>query len=120
MEIYTGQMNIGKRNNLPVGITIMDITVKSGIKAFAPTWDILMEYKESGDEARYRERFRHHMTESLTLNRPEWIEALKQEKVLLLCYCRAGKFCHRHIIAEYFARVREHLGQETIIKGEIQ
>lgn len=91
--IKTGQ--IGKQSGV-------DTTVKSGMPLLAPTWDIVMGHKKGRiTDEEYTEAY-------LKMLRDRWDSGLKKlfqdmlkdNEVTLLCYCRAGKFCHRHILAD--------------------
>jgi uncharacterized protein YeaO (DUF488 family) len=46
-------------------------------------------------------------------NRKRWDELLNQDEVVLVCFCKAGDFCHRVLLAEILVK----LGAEY--KGEI-
>ena len=96
----------------------LDITVKSGGgigKAFAPTWQMVMEYK-NGQKVKapnpetyrtmmkqlqdnYTRMYEQMMRESLANNRMAWDWLLSQRNITLVCFCPAGEFCHRVILA---------------------
>lgn len=67
----------------------------------APSWDILMEYKNSEqsheDKVRYAERYRN---EVLHLLSPQKVYDDLNGKILL-CYEKTGDFCHRHLVAKW-------------------
>lgn len=77
-------------------------------KFFAPTKDMVNEYKYGkGDEEsrRYAYTEKYHLLMLARL--PEmimtgiWEELMKIPYIVLVCYCPATAFCHRHIAAEY-------------------
>lgn len=67
----------------------------------APSWDILMEYKNSeqslDDKERYIKRYR---SEILYLLSPQKVYDDLNGKILL-CYEKKGDFCHRHLVAKW-------------------
>ena len=98
---------------------VLDITVKSGDPVFAPTWDMVMGWKQgwmSQDE--YVRRYTEMMRESYRRNKDRWLEVLKHD-VILTCYCRAGDFCHRYLLRDMLVKVAIANGIEAIAKGEI-
>ena len=95
----------------------LDVTVKGQDplgKFFAPTWDIVMGHKKGLiSDAKYTSVYHDLMLKSYRDHRDVWENLLAREYLVLLCYCRPGKFCHRHILAEYLGK----LGAEVI--GEV-
>lgn len=105
-------------------VALFDVTVKSGDERFAPYADALWAYKrgEVSDEE-YTRLYREKMR-SLLLSDPRAFEALLEgedgiEEKALACYCRAGKFCHRHILLEFMQEVAEDNGIAFEYLGEI-
>lgn len=119
MKVYTCQMS-KHRKVAKLGISFKDVTVKSGDKVFAPTWEILMEYKNGGSENLYTSKFIPLMRQSYQQNKLAWLELCKMDEVCLACYCKAGDFCHRHIIVDMLERVCKANGIEFERKGEIK
>ncbi len=70
---------------------------------FAPTDELLDEYKESRDWARYEARFNQLLAER---NPAAGSRALlKQEAICLLCAEPKADKCHRRMVAEYLQRL---------------
>lgn len=109
MKIYTSQMS-GWRKAEKLGIPFKDVTVKSGDKQFAPTWDFLMEHKKDYDEDKYLSKFMPLMRKNYSQNKEYWLDFLSQESVIIACYCRSGEFCHRHTLVDIFERICNHEG----------
>jgi uncharacterized protein YeaO (DUF488 family) len=108
---------IGMRTSLSNGL---DITVKSGDKAFAPTWDMVMDYKKGViNEEGYTVRYLNLMRSSYAIRKERWIALLDSGSVTLLCYCRAGAFCHRILLVNILKTVGDALGYEVVYEGEI-
>lgn len=107
MQITTCQMAQSAKMK-GEGWTVMDITVKSGNKAFAPTWDMVLGYKDKKiTEEEYTEQYLSMMRESFKNNHSEWATLLKVDRLCLACYCKSGDFCHRHLLKEYIANYAE-------------
>ncbi len=94
----------------------LDITVKGNDprgRIFAPTWDMVMKYKETGSEQVYTEAY------SILLfgrhpglaNTVRWIYS--QQQITLVCFCKPGAFCHRVILATWLVRA-EYLGERGV------
>ena len=81
-------------------------------KSIAPTYDILAEYKETGDEVTFEMRYREEILAHLD---PEFVADML-DGMTILCYEKSGKFCHRHILIEW---LEEHLGEENIRSNEL-
>lgn len=105
MNLYTTQL-CHWRLSKSMGILLVDITVKSGDGTFSPTRDLLNRYQYHGlSEADYRREYIELMRQSYRVNKTVWLSIANMPKVTIACYCKAGQFCHRHILAELFERV---------------
>lgn len=108
VEIWTGQ--VGKKYT---GIITMDVSVKSGNKIFAPTWDMVMGYKDGTlSIPDYEKQYNKIMKDSKKKHPDAWVEIMKRKEIVFLCYCKPGDFCHRVLLAHEF----ETLG--AICNGE--
>lgn len=103
-----------------LGIELLDTTVKSGIKTYAPSWDIVRGVK-SGEitEAEYTVRYIVLLHESYLARRKEWLDLIKKDSIAIACYCSPGKFCHRHILADVLEKICQRQGIPFENKGEI-
>jgi uncharacterized protein YeaO (DUF488 family) len=86
----------------------LDITAKGkdhfGI-AFAPTWDMVMGYKQGRiSEAEYERRYLELLRESWNKRPDAWQNLLGRMEVTLVCFCRSGDFCHRVLLAKLLER----------------
>lgn len=101
------------------GIELIDTTVKSGLPAFAPTWDMVLGHKDgSMSNERYTELYQGLMRSSWRDQQQAWLDLLAKPKIALACYCRPGNFCHRHILASYLLAAGQSLGQTVVLRGE--
>lgn len=80
----------------------LDITVKGRHdlgKQFAPTWDMVWGYKQGRlSQEEYTARYRFLLN---SVEKPRWEELLARRRVVLVCFCQAGAFCHRLLLARY-------------------
>ena len=99
LQVYTSNLWSKSKHKL-------DITVKSGDKVFAPTWKMVMDYKNGKiDEEEYTLQYYELMRESYRKNRYRWNELLNQESVTLCCFCTQGTFCHRYLLADILVKL---------------
>ncbi len=124
MKLYTIQMSRWRKAK-ELGITFYDITIKSGDKLFAPTWDMLTEYKNNPDKTQrekdYTIKYHKLMRESYKNNRQHWLDLLQNESLAIACYCssKEGTFCHRHLLVKYLKKVCEQHNLKFEYKGEL-
>lgn len=72
-------------------------------KLFAPSWNILTQYKNSlpiGREKLYTERFFNEILAPLDLQIEKIITELGNNPILL-CYEKPDQFCHRFLVSEW-------------------
>ena len=113
MDIYTAHYTSTDPDRL-------DITIQGEDplgKYFAPTWKIIMDYKSrnyghaSADV--YTHEYHELMLKSYYDHQDKWQELLSRKRVVLVCFCRSGEFCHRLLLALYLQK----LG--AIYRGEL-
>lgn len=101
--IYTSYFAVQKDNKNAVAICrgVPKWFTGTIYSALAPSWDILMEYKNSeqteADKARYTKRYKKEILDLLS---PQKVYDDLNGKTLL-CYEKSGDFCHRHIVSEW-------------------
>ena len=84
----------------------LDITVKTGNRAFAPTWELVLGFKKGAlSWEDYSWAYRVLMLKSYRDNRAEWDALLQRDQVTLVCYCKDEAFCHRWLLANYLAKM---------------
>jgi len=107
MNVYTFQL--GRLENLVFNtIPYYDTTVKSGMWQLAPTWDIVMGVKSNAITPEEYECQYMAMLEWRYFTYPEFFEWLiSHEQIAFGCYCRAGKFCHRHLITKFLSQITD-------------
>lgn len=86
------------------GYVIKDITIKShdqDMWFLAPTWELVNSYKLGKiNEKEYKIIYTELLDERWDLLFNKDINNLKKN-LILVCYCKAGEFCHRYIAAEF-------------------
>ena len=98
---YFGNWRKWPKDYQPIGITNRPPPTWNGdnIKELAPSDNLLYNYKHGN--------YTEHMFSMCYLNElnskftPEQILAKLPDKCILLCYEKAGDFCHRHLLAEW-------------------
>jgi uncharacterized protein YeaO (DUF488 family) len=106
MYIYTCNINTAKKyiamNKIPENCFI-DTTVKSGVKLFAPTWQIVMDHKNGLiDDQQYISMYLKILNKNYNENKQVFDYYFKNTKaVVLMCYCPANAFCHRTILSSW-------------------
>lgn len=105
------------------GFHAVDITVKSWRKEFAPDWDFLMAYKASAQDAtaerEYTIKYLYKLERLLDADAEVLVSLLRHEDLVLMCYCPAGKFCHRHLLANKLQEVGMMFGIVVELCGEL-
>ena len=102
-------------------IFFLDITAKSGMLAFAPRFADVMRYKRGElTEEEYTDIYRKKMAESRRLFPLRWQSLVKRPKIAFACYCRAGKFCHRHLFVEEVVNYFGPQGYDILLMGELE
>lgn len=121
LDIYTGQIAKSKAYRSS-GLRVIDTTVKSGDKVFAPTWQIVLDVKKGAiTPEEYTVVYHRMMQESYANNNQHWRNLLlSKEPVVICCYCAAGKFCHRHLLIEYLLKAAINFNIGVNFKGEFQ
>jgi len=102
------------------GISMLDITVKSGLQAFAPTWENLRLYKAG--QMSQQEYTRRYYDKVLSLNagmNESWRVLSQNKEFALACYCRAGEYCHRHLFAVLAVTYLQNQGHQVQFMGEL-
>jgi uncharacterized protein (DUF488 family) len=76
-------------------------------KQLAPKYWFFKKYKDDGDEKFYTEQYKKEVLDQLD---PKKVFEELGENSVILCWEKSGKFCHRHLVAEWF---KEKLGIEV-------
>lgn len=120
MRVYTIQLSQWRKLK-DTEVSVINTTVKSGIKAFAPSWDIVMGVKsESITPEEYTEVYLA-LLETSWENEPEvWNSLLEYEAIAFSCYCPKGTFCHRHLLAEFYQQKCDGSDSPVILLGEVE
>ena len=109
--IYTTYF--AKLDKLPKNITPISIAGKApdwytGLqdKRFAPKYSFFIQWKENHDNEFYTKCFNNQVLANK--NPQEMYQSLMQrvntEDIALVCYETPEKFCHRHLVAEWFCQ----------------
>lgn len=114
MKIYTISIPNARIMGIDKSPGYLDITIGSGDKVFAPTWNMVHGIKDHTiTEELYTHMYKHMMYESIKLYPNRWVEISNMDVVYLACYCRPGSFCHRYLLASILVENyhAEYLGE---------
>lgn len=100
----------------------IDITVKSGLKIFAPSWELVLGHKDGSiSDEEYTKRYRAMMIDSWKNHRAEWEAFLRADGYKAIgCYCKPGTFCHRKLLVEIFRELCQKLQIPFNYYGELE
>lgn len=106
--IYTTYF--AKLKKLPLGIIPISICGKApdwynGIqyKKLAPSYNLLMTWKQNHDDDYYIERFNREVLGRLDKDSviKELYKLSEGKDIALVCYEKSGDFCHRYLVSEW-------------------
>lgn len=101
------------------GIKLVDTSVMSGIKVFAPHWSDLKDYKAGKlSEEEYTQRYLEKMYDSQQNHKDVWNRLSAYPYAAYGCYCKPGEFCHRHLFKELAKTWLEGMGWTPKLCGE--
>jgi uncharacterized protein YeaO (DUF488 family) len=101
-------------------IRITDTTVTSGLGFLAPSWEMVLGHKNGGMSCeQYTKLYDECIQRSQTHHPEQWGDLLKPETLCLACYCRAGFFCHRLLLAKHLQAYAEKQGVFCTLAGEL-
>lgn len=94
----------------------LDITVKTGNKAFSPVWSMVMGHKNGTlTDEQYTDLYIKRMRYSYKKYGDEWAKLLQMEEVTLVCFCKAHDFCHRYLLADILVKCgAKYMGEKTL------
>jgi len=106
-KVYTSQYQYEGKDRC-------DITVKSGFLFLAPTWNMVLDYKNGKiNEEEYTKLYYDKMRQSYKSHRAGWDWLLNKDIVTLVCFCKPGDFCHRLLLAEMLIKLgATYLGEK--------
>lgn len=98
----------------------MDITVKSGIQEFAPSWENLRLYKAGQmHHTEYSKAYYAKVIPTLKTHPEQWANLLEYKNIAFACYCKAGDYCHRHLFSALYVTFVQSLGMSVRFAGEL-
>lgn len=99
---FSNIRNIG--DLFPISIALYSPKWYNGAKynKLSPTFDILHQYKKDGNIESYKIKFKTLLNNLNCSNVVEELYSLSKNKnIVLLCYERPEKFCHRQIVSKW-------------------
>lgn len=109
-------IQIANIKSLPPGTQVIDITVKSSKppwNIFAPTWEMVGDYKIGRlSENEYTEKYMDLIRSRYRANKRvfrQLIQMALDGDVALACYCDPSQFCHRHLLVAILLTIEPRL-----------
>lgn len=106
---------------------VVDSTVKTGGNGIGacliPSWEIVLGhkhwkgYKPITDEE-YISRYNEMLYERYNADPTPFGKLLRLPQIVIVCYCPAGAFCHRHLAAEMLRIISPAFGRTVTLMGE--
>ena len=107
MKVYTASMGLVRKHYEEIrGEHFIVYCTAKHKSAFAPTWQMVSDHKNKyiSDEV-YTEFYMDKMRRLWKSSREDFDMLLAESSVVLVCFCPAGKFCHRHLLASIFEKL---------------
>ena len=119
MKVCTIQL--AQWRKLPDDFELVNVTLKSGNRAFSPSPQLLGDYKQGKiTDEEYTERYTFEMRNSYMVNRDEWTDLLSKSRgVALSCYCGRDCFCHRKLLVDFLEKICFSKGIDFEYIGEV-
>lgn len=125
MELWTIQLSHW-REAKSRSIALLDTTAKSGDEVFAPTWDLVNQFKNGDiDWVTYRRRYYGLMRRSYKEHKLHWKQTMKKPRLAVGCFCPPGEGpitecqCHRYLLVDIFEKTCKSLELPFEYKGEL-
>lgn len=108
MLVYTFQLSKWRQVQA-MGIPYLDTTIKTGnCIQVAPHWDMVMGVKQGRMTEEEYTRLYNQIVDYWFYQDPLFWDWLLGHPVLALgCYCKPGKFCHRHLLVQFLKQITE-------------
>jgi hypothetical protein len=106
------------------GWLAIDVTVKSSkrnARLLAPTWKMVKAYMAGTmSEEEYCEDYASILTRCKKEHPELWNNTVERhDRVVFLCYCKPGEFCHRRLLAASFMSWAIRMGHEAEVLDEL-
>ena len=102
-NIYTAQYQYNGPDRVDITYKTKDLYFGS---IFKPTKYIVFDYKNGHiNEETYSNIYHKLMLQSYHKYKNRWYSLLNRPSITFVCYCRAGDFCHRLLLAKYFSKI---------------
>lgn len=99
LKVWTAQYRYNGNDRIDVTIT----SAKYPWNVFAPTWEMVMEYKRSKNEEVYIKQYGTIIDKAFELYPQQLFDLIRSDRTItLVCFCRPGDFCHRVLLAKHF------------------
>lgn len=99
----------------------VDVTAKSGVIYFAPSWELVLGIKNNRMTwEEYTSCYTEMMRESFKEKQLVWLKLFDFEEVTIGCYCPSGSNCHRYLLIDMFKKIADRYNYKFEYCGEIE
>lgn len=106
---------------------LVDTTVRSGDRMLAPTWNMVHLVKShyanpeelAAAHADYTRTYRKLIHARFRQDPDHFLQFLYGKEVTFMCYCKAGDFCHRHLLVKFIKVLARIYKVEVTYLGEL-
>ena len=106
---YYGNSRKFPTNAIKVSISLskpQSFATDMDLKWLAPTWTMLSKYKANHNAQEYIKEYAKILQKNFAeIEKFLYWAIADQRDIILLCWEASGKFCHRHLFAEYANKV---------------
>lgn len=106
---------------------LVNTTVRSGERNLAPTWNMVHLVKSNyanpeelaAAQADYTRTYRKLIHARFREDPEYFLQYLYGKEVTFMCYCKAGDFCHRHLLVKFIKVLARIYKVEVTYLGEL-
>jgi hypothetical protein len=122
VKVYTISIANAKRLEIIKNKNYVDVTLSTGEKLVAPTWNMIRGVKSGKiTESEYTVMYNVILTCAAREHKEEFVSLFKKvDYVILGCYCPPGAFCHRTLLSQFLVEYfKAEFGGEITSKGQM-
>ena len=111
MKLYTAQFRYDGKDRIDITSRTSDMIGK----LFAPPWSLVSDFKDGRlTEDKYTDIYSDILLQGIASSPAVWVKFIALDEATLVCYCKAGDFCHRVVAAHFcltMTPVVEYIGE---------
>lgn len=121
VKIFTARISVNDPDRVDITISAVEKgkATPEGA-AFAPDRWMVSQHKAGKlTDSKYIELYLELLRSRYQKNRAPFLSLLQRDRVVLVCYCPEGAFCHRHIAKEVLIKIAVAHGITASLGGEL-